>query len=279
MNDYYEALDAASEGQSATKNGWRCRSMQYLRYEIAAVKSGLRQQDTLVDLGCGSAAVESYLRRWWDGRYTGIDQRASVMPREAKRGGPSSQYLVGNFMDEAAGVTAHDIAFGIGALVDGESRRRSERRDYVWRHLDRMHQFGQRGWAVIALDEDRHRDAPYLRLDPCLQGIRRDEIDSWCRAKGVEVEAEHHLLPGEWVISWRDDSRDERVSRDALFYYEAALRASEELHGQSPSAVEEAKYWVALERYGRAIRALKRCEQRSREVRLIEERIALATQD
>lgn len=71
MNDgYYDAF--VTHPDPARRVGWTNTLEQAVRFEV--VRAIISPTDSLVDLGCGSGALLTYLRdSGWQGHYTGID--------------------------------------------------------------------------------------------------------------------------------------------------------------------------------------------------------------
>ncbi len=275
LRGYYD--DVASR-EATTIDGWRSALIQRLRYEVVRRVGGLADGDSILDLGCGTGGLAEYLRGEWDGPYRGIDGRAlSPAGAPSYRQDDDFQRWVGDlFKDRRLKGVEADLVCAIGAQIDGKERAPAARRRHMWRLLDRVDDLSAGRWVVILLDQGYQSSGQPLRLDPCLQGIDRAELEGWARCREVSVIADNRWIPGEWVVA--SGSGATRLNEQQLLtLYRQVLQRVEGL--STPTAVEKARYWMHLHRWELAAEAIDAATVTSRELDLLRRRLRLCASD
>lgn len=262
MSDYYQELDQSPWEHE--KDGWRSRLVQSLRFE--AVRRGLLigEEDDVLDLGCGGGRLLEHLGSERKGRYLGVDLRTEAIERAALRKGGSFRCL-DIWSEEVDREGPFDFAVAIGALVSGAPRGGDrERRDGFERLVKRLDGLGKKGWALVVLDQDDLERDRIRLLEPSLTGVRkREALAALQRCKGAAW-VEDRILPGELMLFCdRSLSLEEKRRLDWETLTGAVLGAEE------TDPLEEARFWLALKRRERGIKALEKVAGEPEAVRVL----------
>lgn len=263
---YYRELEWAPE--SHHRDGWRYLLEQAFRFE--ATLDVLRPGDrSVLDLGCGSAALAGWLHRsGWRGAYAGIDGRATLVetaratsPRLA---GLSCELVVGDF--HGAALEPADVVVAIGALVDGERHGDLERFRHLRRLLERVFSLARRGAAIWILRHEALVAKP--ASEPVLCGATRAELEALCG--GREVSIRDDLLESEYLVLYRGP--DSIRWRGCIPLIDAVCT---KLGPRLAPAIARARLCLDCGQIDLAHRLLSSCGEEGLEVELLRERARL----
>ena len=250
MTDYYRELDHSVWDHE--RDGWRSLLVQSLRFEVVIRGLEIGAEESVIDLGCGGGGLLRHLGQQRRGTYLGVDlrQRAIERSRSLSRGTFRCLDIWSEEVDEAG---PFDIAVAIGTLVDGKSSvEKGGRLAELQRLISRLEKLGQRGWALVVLDQDRLEEDLLRSLEKSLMGARREEVESLCQGGQKARWFEDGIFPEEFVI-FSDRSFESGQRR--IWSQEEAFAAVLKRH--EPTPCEEARFWLALQRPGQARRVLE----------------------
>lgn len=273
MSDGYYA-ELLREGQRGRVDGWRHYLEQWLRFEAVRRGLGIDDTDSLVDLGCGTGQLLFYLGEERSGLYLGVDQNREAIDRArsaANRGSFVSDDWGAARVDEAG---PFDYAVAIGTLVDGVADRPDwSRRGLLDSLIARLESLARRGWALVVLDEEYLEADSLLRLEPCLQGASRDELEQILERRAIPATVISQVLPTDLFVFRHRHKRDEE-SLDSVRgdkpHEHVVRRAAEQLQ---PDAAEIAWFWQVAGRTERARQALEKVAPGDRRKKIIARRL------
>lgn len=218
--DYYDALARAGDDTRAA--GWRHPLEQALRFEAALALWEKPRPPSVLDLGCGPAALLSYARDTDRrlGRYIGVDRHPAVL-RRAKRNFPCADLRQQDLYE--ADLAPADVVVASGTLVDGDASDRrvpgdARRLHRLRRLLARCWELTQ-GYAVLFVLRQERLDARPWLADPALAGAYRGELERLATDLGASHRIDAEPMACDWrVVLWRgppppSPSTDELVDR------------------------------------------------------------------
>lgn len=258
MSSYYEELAASVE--QAQRDGWRHRLEQWLRFEVVLRGLDVERGARIVDLGSGTGELYRYLSAWGPALYLGVEQRKEAV-EEARAHHEGGRFLQADFSDLRVDEQGpFDYAVAIGTMVDGAVASDEGRRQALSLLVERLEDLGQKGWALVVLDEERLQKDLIRSLEPSLRGAWRGEIQSLTKGCGEGVVIDEEALPTDLFVL-RKHGEDAgalvaRISGDGAHL--EVLRRYEEI-GELEAA-DEAWFWMVSGRFERARAALGRVE-------------------
>lgn len=271
MEGYYEEL--ANDGDNARADGWRDRLEQWLRFEAVIRGLAIEDHQSVLDLGCGTGELLTYLGAERQGAYLGVDRFESSIGRARKRG--AGRFVSGDLFDiELEGEGRFDWAVAIGTLVDGEvARDAASRRRSLNRLVDRLDDLGTMGWALVVLNQERLERDLVRSLEPCLRGATVDELRQSLARRGCTAWIDDAIVPTDLFVLVRRDGEPSMVGerlKGAGAHSEVLRRARE---SWAPEADEVVRFWVRAGRREQAQQALSKVAATHRHRRLLEQRV------
>lgn len=179
---YYAGV---GEGASpARRSGWRRRIGQFARFEMALAPWDETRVESVLDLGCGTGELASYLRetdRQVD--YTGIEARGGAVERARERH-PEVEFLEGDLYAVEL-ERAYDLVVAVGAHVDGRAPRSDrDRVRRIERLVERCAACADVGVSCAVLDAAAVRRRASLRSEAALFGATEEELEELGREFG-----------------------------------------------------------------------------------------------
>ena len=274
MSDYYDEL--AGLNDLAMVDGWRHQLEQWLRFE--AVVRGLRIDDeaSVVDLGCGTGRLFEYLGKDRAGKYVGVDRLESSI-ETAGATLPQGRFLNADFGDSSVDEAGpFDFAVAVGTLVDGSSWDRAGRMRALELLVNRLDELGQKGFALVILDQQRLEADPVRRLEESLQGASKAELDLCLGRRQVDALIDDGVLPSDlFVLVRRDEASakiEERIAGELA--HEAVVRR----YRQGAEEVDKADLawlWLVAGRHERAREIVDELPTTNRRKTLLAQRLSM----
>lgn len=270
MTDYYD--EVTTGGDPVRMDGWRDRIEQWLRFEAVCRGLDVGPEADVVDLGCGTGRLREYLGDGFTGRYVGVDIRRE--PLEVGREDvPDDYFLQADWSEECIEERGpFDVAVAIGTMVDG--RTEVDRRELLARLVGRLDDLGQRGWALVALDQDVLEESPVRGLDPALRGARRGELEALADRRDVEIAVTGDVVATDLVAVVRRDV-DAEVIEESLEgdqAHRAVLERAERKWDDFDEA-DRVRLWLVGGRIERARKALNEVPERHPDRQRLERRL------
>ena len=278
MSDYYDEL--AGSDDLAIVDGWRHWLEQWLRFEVVRRGLGIGDKDNIVDLGCGTGRLFRYLGPSRAGKYVGVDRLGASIERARKSyGDDGKQSFLHADLDDVCVDEAgpFDFAIAIGVLVDGDEVCSDvQRRQKLRRTMGRLNKLGQRGWALVMLNQDVLDADAIRRLEPSLQGASVAEIRAVLSDMDIDAAIDSEALPSDlFVICSRDEEPKEIEKR---LVGDTAHRAVLERADAERVEFDEAHrawLWLVSGRLEKAEKAISEIPDGHQRKALLEERLRL----
>ena len=133
IRGYYQ-VRLQSEGEPHEANDYGSARSQKFRFRVATESLGIRNGDTVVDVGCGTGEYCSWL--WNNGYevlYKGVDDHPKMLQRARDRTG--SQIEQRDVIQDGVPSGDWGVALGILGVIDGNEYQRWQAFDKLVRHL------------------------------------------------------------------------------------------------------------------------------------------------